>query len=672
MTEFASVADVLASELSLVRLIGEKSGDPKSLVGVPASRFLDIVSGAVSGVISFSTVALMNADTTRATGTIAYVYLNGASTSDAANGYYQWSGSAWVAAPWMANALIPAVQPYVNAAVLAAEDARVAAGLLDRSYHPSANGYVVVLDPGNLATLFRDIAGTIPASVNKQVGKMLDLSGNDYHWTAYNDASRPYLRRTPDGRYYVEFAAGQWGMTSLFAAVLAQPFTRLSLIRQINWTANGIIFDGGGTGGAEVRLRQQSSSPLLSMDAGTIAILNGDSVIGQDTVVEEYFNGASSSLRQENYTAVVGNAGTNGMARLRIGGIWGGSETSSGNHTNFRFYGVALMSGAQSGADRIANRSFYRRRRSYLATPKIIQCIGHSFPAGTGASTQAQRYVNRLETRLGSGYATVNRGIPTQQSHNCACRMDALPMTVTLTGNAIPASGSVGMVMVSPLATTYSGSGSVAIQAQSGPLANMANASLPVTITATNGTVVEGMMSVAGTQGVYTFTRTASGEPLTVPVGATMHVLQNDRDYDLVILDPFRNNFREVARCLSDAAAMVASLKPGSKFIFHGPTNSRGGTEDTGSAALTDMLALDAGLATAYGANHISIYNWLRDTSASGPYVALGLSSAGDAADIAAGRIGATWLSGDNLHPGNNGHDAISLADFNKAGVLGW
>lgn len=63
------------------------------------------LSSAVTSVTRFATVATMNAAPGEDSGSIAYVYANNGSTSDAANGYYQWSGSAWVAAPWVLGSL---------------------------------------------------------------------------------------------------------------------------------------------------------------------------------------------------------------------------------------------------------------------------------------------------------------------------------------------------------------------------------------------------------------------------------------------------------------------------------------------------------------------------------------------------------------------------------------
>lgn len=60
-----------------------------------------VVATAGSDISRFATVAAMDAAPGAAAGELAYVYNNAGSPSDAANGYYQWSGSAWVAAPWL-------------------------------------------------------------------------------------------------------------------------------------------------------------------------------------------------------------------------------------------------------------------------------------------------------------------------------------------------------------------------------------------------------------------------------------------------------------------------------------------------------------------------------------------------------------------------------------------
>lgn len=76
------------------------------------------LSSIGSGIERFATVALMNADTSRADGTLAYVYDNNGSPADPANGIYQWDdgGNAWVEADWYVAAVAAVVQPLVDEA----------------------------------------------------------------------------------------------------------------------------------------------------------------------------------------------------------------------------------------------------------------------------------------------------------------------------------------------------------------------------------------------------------------------------------------------------------------------------------------------------------------------------------------------------------------------------
>jgi len=60
--------------------------------------------GAITaGVSRYPNVAAMNAAIGVEAGHLAYVYRNNGSASDSANGYYQYTGSAWEIAPWVGN-----------------------------------------------------------------------------------------------------------------------------------------------------------------------------------------------------------------------------------------------------------------------------------------------------------------------------------------------------------------------------------------------------------------------------------------------------------------------------------------------------------------------------------------------------------------------------------------
>lgn len=66
-------------------------------------------------------------------------------------------------------------------------------------------------DPGDPATLFQDADGTIAGVPDAPVGRMLDRSGRGNAVTQGAAASRPLLKRDPDGRRYLLFdGADDW------------------------------------------------------------------------------------------------------------------------------------------------------------------------------------------------------------------------------------------------------------------------------------------------------------------------------------------------------------------------------------------------------------------------------------------------------------------------------
>lgn len=78
-----------------------------------------------------------------------------------------------------------------------------------RAFAPDAlfvgGGAAMWIDPADLATMFQDAAGTVPAAVDAPVGRILDKSGRGNHATQSVAGSRPILRRAADGRHALEF-----------------------------------------------------------------------------------------------------------------------------------------------------------------------------------------------------------------------------------------------------------------------------------------------------------------------------------------------------------------------------------------------------------------------------------------------------------------------------------
>lgn len=123
MSEATTAPILSAADLSLAQLYAQKEGSPVSMVRVPMTSILALITSAASGYKEYATIALRNADT-QPNGRIGYVFANNGDPADPLNGYYQADDSdpdGWVAAPWVANFFAPAVQPLADLSAAWAE-----------------------------------------------------------------------------------------------------------------------------------------------------------------------------------------------------------------------------------------------------------------------------------------------------------------------------------------------------------------------------------------------------------------------------------------------------------------------------------------------------------------------------------------------------------------------
>lgn len=549
--------------------------------------------------------------------------------------------------------------------------ADAAAGLINSQWTPA-----ILFGPGvagrwfdlsNMATLFSDLAGTQAAVIDGPVGKMLDRSANAGHWTAASVGARPTLRQTIEGVRYLEFdGVADYGDAVPFA--MPQPFMRISLVRQITWAANSYLFSNHSVG-AGGGLQQLYTSPNVTINSGNPGFGgSNDRAVGTDMVLTELHSGAASYMRQDDYPPMIASGGTNPASGWRLGALWSNTSGDPSYYANFRFYGGIMIGRELSGAEQALIRGYYRSQRSFINSVTEIDYAGDSLTYGLNSSSPSTKSMPaRVQARMGAGYVSRNRGIPSQISSNIATRFDGIPLTVALTNNALPGTGTVGFTVVSPL------NEATPTQAASGPLSNLNSSSFVnrfgALLTCDDGTVIPGAIYV-GNAGVYTFTRDVAGQPLSVSSGSIMRVKQHGQDFNNVVIWAGRNNLNNL-RVRTDVAGIFARYKAGK--IVLGLTTTRNGTEDTNSVNLNAVLAHNTYFAATYGNLFIDVYAWLRDTSSAGPFAALGKTpTAQDTADIAAGRIPQVWFSNDDLHFNDDGYDAISIPVAAKQTALGW
>lgn len=266
-----------------------------------------------------------------------------------------------------------------------------------------------------------------------------------------------------------------------------------------------------------------------------------------------------------------------------------------------------------------------------------IVAWGDSLTAGAGASAAATTAYPPVSGNLFSPVRDIsNQGIGAQTSTQIAARMGAQPITVTVTGNAIPASGGVAVTAksINPLynSGTYMGT-------MTGTLAG-----------------VHGTMSTDGS-GNWTFTRTtAAGGSTACPAG-TVFVpdLADVFGETTAWLWLGRNGADAGYTIAGDIAACVAKQP---RSLVAGVTMSTGDS----AGAIAGLAAVNAALAATYGDRYVDLMAAL---------VAAGDGSANDLADIAAGYVPRS-LRADAVHLNDAGYAVVAATFRARTLAIGW
>lgn len=131
------------------------------------------------------------------------------------------------------------------------------------------------------------------------------------------------------------------------AFALIQPETIYFVGKQVTWTINDYIFDGGSTNKGLLYLT--GATPQLNIYAGTSVAANTDFTVGATKVACVVFNGASSSLKINAAAETSGNAGSLDMGGFTLGanGDWTGA-----NCGNIQAHEVLIYKTAHDAATR--------------------------------------------------------------------------------------------------------------------------------------------------------------------------------------------------------------------------------------------------------------------------------------------------------------------------------
>ena len=314
-----------------------------------------------------------------------------------------------------------------------------------------------------------------------------------------------------------------------------------------------------------------------------------------------------------------------GLAALRLGrgrstvsGLWTGSIDR-----------VRLFSSAMGEEEFAA-----------LVAGNGVVAWGDSLTAGagaTGGSTGTFTYPALAQNLFTPKRAVLRHGFGGQTSTQIAARMNAVPILVTVTGNTIPTSGSVGVTAKSINILTSSG---VYSGTQRGWLAGVF------------GTMTTDL------DGNWSFARSVAGSAVPVPANSRFtpawgHYLRQHAAW----LWMGRNGAQAGYTVLGDIAAAVAVL--GHRRYLVGAILPS--AADSG-AALTQLTGLNAQLASAYGTRFVNLLTALAAGANGSPE---------DTADVAAGLVPRS-LRSDHLHLNDAGYARVATAFHAAHLAMGW
>lgn len=272
-----------------------------------------------------------------------------------------------------------------------------------------------------------------------------------------------------------------------------------------------------------------------------------------------------------------------------------------------------------------------------------VAWVGDSLTAGAGGGGTTAPGV--LAAALGRD--VYNGGIGGQTSTQISARFDGTPITVTLTGNQIPASGGVAVTAKS-----------VNVLYDSGSYAG----SMACVIAGVPGTMT------TDSSGNWTFTRASAGSVVAVPAGSKCTpTLMASLEKRTVVLWLGRNNASATDTIISDALAVIDRLTPTApRVLVLSIINGNG--ETTGSGAWSNITATNTKLSRIFGGNYIDVRRYLID---------YGLAEAGitptsqDTTDVAGDTVPAS-LRYDGIHLNAAGYTVVGNLIAKALRARGW
>lgn len=287
--------------------------------------------------------------------------------------------------------------------------------------------------------------------------------------------------------------------------------------------------------------------------------------------------------------------------------------------------------------------------RTGITQQADIACWGDSLTEGAGTSGSSFRYPQTLAALLGRNVA--NLGIGGQGSTQICARQGGAEVALTVSGDSIPASGSVTVTAISPALLT--GGASTSTRTITGVVAG-----------------VHGTLTKTGFPATYTFQRAVVAASATACPSGSVFVPDTAADYRdrTAIFWAGRNNFSALTTVLDDLLAMVDHME-GLQKRYLVMTILPHEDDTYGTSNREELDAINGQIMRLFHGNVLDIASFFLDKTA---LSADGYTcDADDLTDIGNG-LTPRGLRSDQLHLNDIGYPLVALQGARALRAKGW
>lgn len=306
---------------------------------------------------------------------------------------------------------------------------------------------------------------------------------------------------------------------------------------------------------------------------------------------------------------------------------------------------------------------YYQNLAKPAVNKFIVDCWGDSRTAMINNGTSFTDY---LQTLLGNSYNVCNYGVTSQSSGNCAMRLGANEVFISVANNTIPASGAVALSALRSMASD-----------QFSVYAFNSQATSPCIVGGVRGRLNR---SNTGDISQNTFIRDCEGAEMGVRPYTKVCVDDMGSKHHACVFWWGKNDYSKYQgatpnkQILDNYKAAVDYIRH-DYFVILGETCSIGTDWESGGSKRVFMDALNAELANLYPNNYIDINAWLSSEDA---LTSVGLTATAEDLEFISKGFPAYQLmvysssTSDTVHPNEYGRQAIANRIYSWMKEKGW